>query len=77
MTNEQRQFHYKYCVSKGVPEVLAACIASQVDGWVYRDKHTLTHMIYGFRYWNDTVEGFDFWDTVSDCDEVNREDLLE
>jgi hypothetical protein len=69
MTNEQRQFHYEYCVSKGVPEVLAACIASQVDNWVYKPNDSTFHLVYGFKYWPDSVEGFAFWDAVSNCDE--------
>ena len=70
MTNEQRQAHYDYCVALGMPEVLAATIAAQIDfEWHRKPTDTLATLVYGFKYWGDTVEGWDFWDCLSDCEE--------
>lgn len=72
MTNKQRQAHYDYCVALGMPEVLAACIAAQIDfQWHRKPTDTLADLVYCFETWEKTVEGFDFWDCLSDCKECN------
>lgn len=63
-----RQEFYEHLCSIGLPELIAASMASQASVGSKNMKFESQRMaIYGFAFWDKTIEGQEFWSDLVGC----------
>jgi hypothetical protein len=62
MGDKIRQTYYENLKVMGFPDLIAASIAAQANNpKTYPDRRSMETVVYSFRAWDETKEGFDFW----------------
>lgn len=62
MCNKTRQTYYENLKAMGFPDLVAASIAAQSNNpKTYAERRSMESVVYSFREWEETKEGFDFW----------------
>lgn len=62
MCDKTRQTYYENLKFMGFPDLIAASIAAQaVEPKVSSKKYDMESTVYGFKVWEETKEGPDFW----------------
>lgn len=73
MTLQDRQDYYDRLVAKGMPEVLAACMAAQVEDYglsakmLAENNLSIREALCRFAIWQSTKEGHEFWSLLHQC----------
>ena len=63
-----KQEYYEHLCQIGIPDLLAATMANQSCQQIRNSAtESIKAEVYAFSYWQNTIEGSDFWSDLVDC----------